>query len=172
MAQSSGMAGVRGLLDHPLFLVLGASQGGVLAVAEMVALSRVASGLGGNVGYDGADYRAMAAHVALRPRMDLGTGIVSVWRRPAAVFAVEQELQRAATGWFARGDLRPWRTTVGDDRDSREGAAPGLFGTSLRNAGVERRNRAGCLLWTDCVRGGHGGGYDSDGGSRDGSEIR
>lgn len=61
MAQTPGMAGVRGLLDYSVLLVSGASEGGVLAIAAVVTLPSAAAGLGGDVGGDGADYGAMAA---------------------------------------------------------------------------------------------------------------
>jgi|SRR5580692_486151 len=131
MAQSGGLAGVRGLLEHSLFLVSGASQSRVLALAEMVALSRAAAGVGRDVGGDCTDYRAMAAHVALRQRMDMGSGVVSVWHWIVAVFAVEPELQRATTGRISGSDLRASRAAIGDDPDSCTGAASGVFGTSL-----------------------------------------
>ncbi len=62
------MAGLRGVLDHSLFLVSGASLGGVLAVAETVAVSGAAAGVGSDVGRHGADHGAMAAIDFMRAR--------------------------------------------------------------------------------------------------------
>lgn len=56
MAQSSWLVGLRGVFDHSLLLVSGASQSGVLAVAQMVALSGAAARLDDDVGGDGADH--------------------------------------------------------------------------------------------------------------------
>ena len=171
MAQSGGLAGVRGLLEHSLFLVSGASQSGVLEVAAAIALPRPASGLGDDVGSAGPDHSAMAAGCALFERMAVGSGIASVWHWIVVVFAVEPELQRAATEWFA-GGLRPWRTTVGGDGDSRAGTASGLFGASLRNAGVEHRDWARGLLHAYGVCGGYWHRNDSDGRQGTGTKIR
>jgi len=97
MAQSCGLVGLRCVLDHSVLLVSGASQSGVLAVAQMVALSGAAARLDDDVGGDGADYSAMAAPCVLYRRMVVGFGVVSVWHRPVALLAIEQGLQRAAT---------------------------------------------------------------------------
>jgi hypothetical protein len=56
MDQSCGLAGVCRVFDHSLFLASGASEGGVLEVAAAIALPVVASGLGDDVGSDGADH--------------------------------------------------------------------------------------------------------------------
>src|SRR5580704_1403 len=166
MAQPSGLAGLFGLLDHSLFLVSVASEGRVLAVAEAVAFSSVAAGVGGDVGGDGADHVAMARGASLFKRLVVGSSIVFVWRRIVAVLAVEQELQRAAAGRRSGSGQGSGRAALGDDRDSCTGQASGIFGASLRNAGVEYWDRAGGLLWADGVRSAYGRSHDSDGGSR------
>ena len=131
MAQSGGLAGVRGLLEHSLFLVSGASQSGVLEVAAAIALPRPASGLGYHVGSDGADHGALAESCVLRQWLVVASGIISVWYWIVAVFAVEQELQRAATGRVSRSGLWPARAAIGDDRDSCVGTPSSVSGASL-----------------------------------------
>lgn len=131
VAQSGGMAGLRSVFDNSLFLVSGASSGGILAGAKKVALSGLAAGVGSDVGCDGIHHAAMAAGGALFEGMDVGSGATFVWDRPMVVFAIEQEFQRAATGRLAGGDFREWGTAAGDDGDSGAGAASGVSGASL-----------------------------------------
>ena len=172
MVQASRLAGLHSLRDHSVLLVSGASSGRVLAVTETVALPDSAACVGRHVGRRRADHGALARVCILYNQLAVGPSLASVQHWIVAVLTIGQDLQRPATGWLTGSDLTTRRAMPRDHRDSRASATPSLSRPSLRNAGVEYRNRTAGLLRIDSVRSSHRSGHDWHGRQRTPKAIR
>ena len=101
----------------------------------------------------------------------VGSSGFAVCLRALSVFAIRKEFQREATRRAAGNSWPESRAAAGDRWNPVASAASGVPGASLRDAGMERRNRARGVLGADGVCRGHGSGDDPDGGCGVGEEV-
>src|ERR1019366_3126154 len=114
---------------------------------------------------------ALAGHLALPRRLAVGRGGSAFRRWILCLFAIRKEFQREAARRAAGSSWQESRAATGYGWNPVAGAASGVPGASLRNAGMERGNRTRGVLGTDGVRHGHGSGDDPDGGCGVGAEV-
>ena len=171
MAQSTRMAGLRGLFDHSQLLVPDSSPGGVLAVAQAIAIPSSVARLDWNVGCGRGDDAALAISQTLQQLLVMVSGSRIVCSGVLALFAIEEEFHPETAGWNPRDRCWPSRTVAGDYRNSQSSAASSVSGASVRNAGVECRHGSRGLLRVICVRTAHRRRHDSNGGCGTREEI-
>jgi len=166
------MAGLRGLLDHSLVLVHGASPRRAVAVQRRIAVPGAGSGLGDDVDWHGLSDRTLAARSLVLDPVELASSRCFVRGGDLPLFPVRSALQLEATRRLARSFAESARAATGHDWDTLTRAASGVPGTSMRNGGVEPRDRAGGLLQSDRFCRHHGRCDDSHGGGGIGEEVR
>src|SRR6202158_5701979 len=158
------MAGLRCVFNHPRLLVDDSPSWRAIARAAPLAIFGVAARVDGDVDRGCAGYAALAGHLALPIRLGLDRGGPPVRLRAVCVFAIREEFQREATRRTAGSSWRGPRAAAGNGWNPGTGAASGVPGASLRDAGLERGDQPGGVLGADGVRRGHGSGDDPDGG--------
>lgn len=171
VAANPGMAGMRGVFDHPSILAGGSSPGAALARASEVALSRIAPGVDRDVGWGRRTDRAVAAGRALFDGLELDSGSAAVCCGLLDLCASGNALQLGAAWRVAGIATRASRAAFGDHRNSGPREASGVPGTFVRDAGLERRDGASGELAADGLRDDHGRGDDSHGGCGAGEAV-
>ena len=115
--------------------------------------------------------RPWRERLVLSGGLDLDCSGIAVCLRALSVFAIGKGFQREATRRPPGNSWPESRATAGDRWNPVASAASGVSGASLRDAGMERRNRARGVLGADGVCRGHGSGDDPDGGCGAGEEV-
>jgi len=168
LATTHGMAGLRRVFDHPCLLVHDSSVCRAVARAASfipwISVCLAAAPVDGDVVRGGAGHAAVAGYLALSCRLGVGRSGFAVRFRAVYLFAIREEFQRQATRRAARGSRRKSRSAAGDGWNPVASAASGVPSASLRDAGMERRDRPRGVLGADGVRSGHRSGDDPDGG--------
>ncbi len=162
------MAGLRRLFDHPRILAddspicrqVACAPSFISSLALYLAVARV----DGDVGRGRIGHAALARRIAVSRRLDVGRGGFAVRLRAVCLFAICKGLQCQATRRIAGSSWRKSRAAAGNGWNPLASAASGISGASVRDAGMERRNRARGVLGPDSVRRGHGSGDDPYGG--------
>jgi hypothetical protein len=162
---------LRGLFDHPVVLVHDSSLGGALARACPLAISSAVAGVDRHVDRCWRRDLAVAKPRVLFEWMELDSSGTLVCNRIVDLQRIRSTLQLDTTQRLARSPPGPSRATAGDDRHSRPGQASRVSGASLRDAGVECGDGAGCVLGVDWFRDCYRSGDDSNGGCGTGEEI-
>lgn len=165
------MAGLRCLFDHPRLLADDSSLCRAVARAAALAIFGAIAGVGGNVGRSRAGHSPLAGHLALSNRLDVERGGSAVRWRIVRLFAIGKGFQRNPTWRPARSSRRQPRAAVGNGWHQIESAASSVPSASVRNASVERRDRARGVLGADGVRCGYRSGDDPNGGCGVGEEV-
>src|SRR5208337_775744 len=165
------MAGLRRVFDHPCLLVHDSSVCRTVACAASLAVCPAGAAVDGDVGYGCTGDSALAGHLALSSRLGMGRCGPAICLRTISIFAIRKEFQREAARRAARNSWRESRAAAGDGRNPVAGTASGVPGASVRNAGMEHRDRPGGLLGSDGVCHGHRGSDDPDGGFGTGNEV-
>src|SRR5271165_259649 len=173
------MAGLRRLLDHPCLLAddspvcraLAGAASFLSTFLSTLAIYRAFACVGRDVDIGCADHTAVAPPLTLSSGLGMERGRLAVRLRGLCVFTIREEFQRQATRRPAGDSRRKPRTATGDGWHSRASAASSVPGASLRDAGLERRHRAGSVLGADGVRRGDGSGDDRDGRCGIGEEV-
>jgi hypothetical protein len=172
LPSNSGVAGLRYLFNHPTFLADGSSAGASLAGQRGFALPRSRSRLDRHVGWHGRADRPVAGRNVLFDALDLGSIRSVICDRHLSVFQRRSTLQLGAIGRPARSSRRSPGRSARNHRHSLAGAPSCLPRPSLRDAGVECRNRPGRLLGPDRRGGRNRRRDDSHGGRRTGEALR
>src|SRR5216684_328384 len=99
-----------------------------------------------------------------------------LWSAAALLFAcglcaIREKFQREATQRAAGSSWQRSRSATSDGWNPFARAASDVPGPSVRDAGMDRRDRPRSVLGPDGVRGGHGSGDDPDGGCGAGEEV-
>ena len=165
------MAGLRRVFDHPRLLVHDSSVCRTMACAASLAVCSAGAAVDGDVGCGCAGDSAVAGHLALSSGLGLGRCCPAICLRAVFIFAIRKEFQRQATRRAAGSSWRKSRAAAGDGWNPVASAASGVPGASVRDAGMERRDRPSGVLGSDGIRGGHGNGDDPHGGCGVGEEV-
>src|ERR1700730_4071486 len=145
------MACLRHLRHHPIVLAVHPSACGVLALAGAFTVSPADTAVDRDVGCAWRGYCAVAKPVALLHSLDLGARGFSVCSGISDLPAFRSRVQRSPTRRPSCSCGRASRSTAGDVGYPRSGSPSCLSGTSLPDAGLERRHGIGGLLWADGV---------------------
>jgi hypothetical protein len=126
----------------------------------------------GDVGRGRVGHAAVAGRITVSGGLDLGRGSIAVRLRPIFIFTIREKVQRETTRRPAGSSWRKSRSATGDRWNPLASAASRIPGTSVRDAGMERRNRARGVLGADSIRGSHGSSDDPTGGCRTREAVR
>ena len=175
LATDHRMAGLRRVFDHSRLLADDSSVCRAVARAasflSSLAIYGAVARLGGDVVRGRTGHAAVAKRTTLPSRLGLGSGSFAVRLRAVCLFAILEEFQCEATRWIAGSSWRKSPAAAGDRWNPVARAASGVPGASVRDAGVERRDRGRGVLGSDGVRSAHRGGDDPDGGRGVGEKV-
>src|SRR4029077_7857000 len=169
------MASLRTVFDRPRLLADDSSVCRTLArtasLISSLAIHDAVARVDCDVGSSRAGNPALARSTTLPSRLAVGSVSVAVCLRAVCVFAIREKFQREATWRPAGNSWWKSRSATGNGWNPGACAASRIPGASVRDAGMECRNRTGRLLGVDGVRSGHGSRDDPTGGCGVGGEV-
>jgi len=166
------MGRLRYLFDHPRFLADGPSACRAVARTASISIYSAVARVDCDVGSSRAGHPALARSTTLSSRLAVGAGGIAVRMWVVCLFAIREKFQREPTRRPAGSSWRKSGSAPGDRWNPGACAASCIPGASVRDAGMERRNRPRSLLGPDGIRSGHRSGDDPDGGCGIGKAVR
>src|SRR5271157_82095 len=159
LATTHRMAGLRRVFDHSRLLADDSSVCRALArtasFISALAIYGAVARLGGDVGRGRTGHAAVARRTTVSSELDLGRSGSAVRLRVVCLFTIPEEFQCEATRRIAGSSWRKSPAAAGDRWNPVAGSPSGVPGASVRDAGMERRDRARGVLGSDGVRSAH-----------------